>query len=153
MTELNMKMVESSELVEETFKFWFTDQDHLRSPFPIYIRERLKTVAISNYLEWMEQLDEKGKEEMGESFFRDKLEEIIFQTAIHFVKTEDEKLTLCYPFMPRIGDKVKETKDDGEFSIVYERSLIKEGDQKYLRIRLKEDNSEKVWERMFELPA
>jgi hypothetical protein len=148
----NMKKVEGSALVEETLKFWFTDQDHLRSPFPLYIRERLKTEAISNYLKWMDQLDEKGKEEMGEDFFRDKLEEVIFQTAIHFVKTEDEKLTLCYPFMPRIGDKVKAS-NDGEFSIVFERGLITKGDQKYLRIKLKEENSEKIWERMFELPA
>ena len=45
MKELMVNTVESSEMVEETFKFWFTDNEHLRSPFPLYIQAILKENA------------------------------------------------------------------------------------------------------------
>ncbi|MEX2568903.1 MAG: hypothetical protein WD431_23375, partial [Cyclobacteriaceae bacterium] len=93
----------NSALVQSTFEFWLKDRGHIRTPFPIYIRKDLEKQAVSRFMDWINQLDEKGKKEMGDGFFRDKFEEILFQIAMDLVETEDEKLTLHFPFMLRQG--------------------------------------------------
>jgi len=39
-------------------------------------------------------------ESIGEKF-----EKIIFETATKLIKTEDERITIVYPFLPRLKDK------------------------------------------------
>ena len=47
--EIIAKKVEKSQLVEQTFDFWFNNKDsHIRSPFPEYIRPDLKRIATLN---------------------------------------------------------------------------------------------------------
>lgn len=148
MKELDSKTVESSELVEQTFKFWLVDNGHIRSPFPVYIHEELKRLATKRFYEWAKGLNPKAKDEVNEEIISEKFEEIIFESALKLVQTEDERITILYPFLPRLGDRL-----DGDGDVVVTRSLEKEKDVSYLKIILKNAETQKTWDTKFELPV
>lgn len=154
MTELDQNTFESVELVEQTFKYWFSDHEHVRSPFPDYIHDKLKEKSTELFFKWVSQLDPKGKDEIDDEIVGEKFEEIIFETASALVKTEDERVTILYPFLPRIGDQIQNETDNKtkNGSIVVNRNLVKEGDESYLRIELSNSSTNENWETKFELP-
>ena len=80
----------------------------------------------------------------------EKFEEVIFDTAGKLVKTEDERLTILYPFLPRINDKI-ENKIKGE-SIVIDRVVVKEGDSSFLKLFMKNIENNDEWDTKMELP-
>ena len=137
--KINKKELMNSDLVEATFNFWFTDRDHIRSPFPHYIQERLKTEATAIFFEWVEGLDEKAEEEVNDELIGEKFEEIIFENAMKLVLTDDEKITIQYPFLPRVSDEIfrDEQSKNGD-SIIIDRMIVKEGDHSFLRVILSE---------------
>ena len=129
MKELDPTSVESSELVEQTFDFWFNNKDHIRSPFPEYIRPELKEKSVKRFYDWTSSLESKASKEVNDTIIAEKFEEMIFEVAVGLVITEDEKLTINYPFMPRIGDEISDKKEgDTEASLITDRAVVKEGD-------------------------
>ncbi|MCC7332368.1 MAG: hypothetical protein IT232_07155 [Flavobacteriales bacterium] len=145
--------VESSELVEQTFHFWFTDNEHIRSPFPEYIRPMLKEKAVDGFFKWVSNLNPKAKEEVNDEMIAEKFEEVIFETAMNLVHTEDEKITIKYPFLPRIDDEISNNEtQDKQFSKVIDRMIVKEGDVNYLKLKLENISDKALWETKFELP-
>jgi hypothetical protein len=149
MKELDKDSVESSELVEQTFKFWFSDNGHIRSPFPTYIHNELKQKASERFYLWVSGLESKAKDEMNDEMIGEKFEEVIFDTAGKLVKTEDERITIMYPFLPRINDKIENK--DGD-SIVIDRAIVKEGDSGFLKLYLKRTDGGEKWSTKIELP-
>ena len=153
MRELEPGTIESSELVEETLKFWFTDNEHIRSPFPEYIHNQLRKNAIAKFFEWASTLHAKAKDEVNDEVIAEKFEEIIFENAIPLVLTEDEKITIHYPFLPRLDDVISTTENENdEKSKVIDRLLIKEEETPYLRVKLEKVTSKEIWETRFQLP-
>ncbi len=155
MKELDHNTFESVELVEQTFKYWFSDHQHVRSPFPDYMHDKLKEKSTELFYNWVSQLDPKGKDEINDEIVGERFEEIIFETAGGLVKTEDERITILYPFLPRIGDQIQNETDNvlKNGSIVINRNLVKEGDVSYLRIELSNSTTNENWETRFELPT
>ena len=86
MKELEQGTVESSELVEATLNFWFADNEHIRTPFPEYIRPQLKEVATTKFYEWVSTLNSKAKDEVND--------EII---AAHLGYKDEEKMFYIFP--------------------------------------------------------
>ncbi len=152
MKALEPNTVESSELVEQTFNFWFSDNEHIRSPFPEYIRPILKEKAVENFFKWVSNLNPKAKEEVNDEMIAEKFEEIIFETAMGLVHTEDEKITIQYPFLPRVDDEIRNNEEDIQISKIIDRTLTKEGDTKFLKVKLENVSNRQVWETKFELP-
>lgn len=152
MKELAPNTLESSELVEQTFNFWFTDNEHIRSPFPEYIRPVLKEKAVDNFFKWVSGLNPKAKEEINDEMIAEKFEEIIFEVAIKLVITDDEKITIQYPFLPRVEDEISANENPDVKSKIIDRALLKEGDDSFLKVKAEEIASKKVWETKFELP-
>lgn len=151
MKELDPNKVESSELVDQTFDFWFNGRDHIRSPFPKYIHSELKSTSVEKFYTWASGLDANAKDEVNDTIIGEKFEEIIFEVAMSLVLTEDEKITINYPFLPRIGDEIDDK--NNESSLVIDRSLKKKGDNLFLKINLERIISKEKWETEFELPA
>jgi hypothetical protein len=153
MNELKEETVESSEMVKQTFAFWFTDQNHLRTPFPEYIRAPLQANATARFFRWAGALNEEAKNELNDEAIGEKFEEIIFEEAMKLVLTEDEKLTILYPFLPRIGDPIDETKEElpGK-SLVIDRSISKKKDHSFMHLTLERQTTKEKWETSFELP-
>jgi len=155
MKELDSSTVESSELVEQTFEFWFKGNEHIRSPFPDYIRAELKENSTRRFFEWASTLKEDAGKEINDTILGEKFEEIVFEAALGLVLTEDEKITINYPFMPRMGDAIN-NQDEGNQrgkSLIIDRSIQKEGDKVFLKVKLEGDASGEVWETKFELPV
>jgi len=151
MKELDSNTIESSEMVEETFKFWFTDNQHIRSPFPDYIKTQLKEEATHKFFEWVSSINPKAKEELNDEMVGEKFEEIIFEAASTMIKTDDERITIMYPFLPRLGDKLQKENDTD--SIVIDRSILKEGDNSYLKVMLENIETKEKWDTKFDLPV
>lgn len=152
MKTLEPNTVESSELVEQTFTFWFSDNEHIRSPFPEYIRPILKEKAVEDFFKWVSNLNPKAKEEVNDEMIAEKFEEIIFEAAMGLVHTEDEKITIQYPFLPRVDDEIRNNEEDVLLSKIVDRALVKEGDTKFLKVKLENISDQQVWETKFELP-
>lgn len=138
-----------AEMIEAAFNFWMTDKDHIRSPFPFYIREDLYAKAAEQLLTWADQVSKRSKEAVNDEIIAEKFEEILFELGSQMVITEDERLTIKYPFMLRIGDQIR--KGD-QMHTVTDRSVIKRGDSVFLKVKLKNIATNEVWETEFELP-
>ncbi|TAL59534.1 MAG: hypothetical protein EPN85_09150 [Bacteroidetes bacterium] len=144
----------ANDMLEAAFNFWYSDKEHIRSPFPEYIRESLRMKAIDKFFDWVNKSAEKAKKEINDEIVAEKFEEILFETALPMVLTEDERLTIRYPFMMRMGDvvSVKEIPEVETSNEVIDRSFLKRGDFAYMKVKLKNTSTGKVWEREFELP-
>lgn len=153
MNILQPNTIESSELVEQTFNFWFSDNEHIRSPFPDYIRPILKEKAVNSFFKWVSGLNPKAKEEVNDEMIAERFEEIIFETALELVITDDEKITIQYPFLPRLGDEITNKENDIQvISRIIDRSILKDIDSPYLKLKLEKNISKDIWETRFELP-
>ncbi len=143
-----------AEMINAAFEFWYTDDEHLRSPFPSYIRDMLRINATDKFIDWSQQISEEAKKDINDEILAEKFEEIIFEQALQIVLTEDEKLTIRYPFMLRIGDtvQVKDVPGNERSSTVTDRYYEKRGDTAYLKVKLKNIASGETWETEFELP-
>ena len=151
-TKLKSQNYIEPEMVEAAFDFWFNDRDHVRSPFPIYIHENLRMATVDGFLSWSTQLSEKAKKEINDEILAEKLEEILFDLALKMVLTEDEKLTIRYPFLLRIGDLIKSTEEGKAESRVMDRWFLKQGDHAFMKVKLKNTVTGAEWETEFELP-
>jgi hypothetical protein len=150
MNILDISSVENSELVDASFHFWFSDQEHLRSPFPSYIRPALKPNSIERFYTWINGLSEEAKDEMNEEMVAEKLEEIIFEEAHKLVMTDDEKITILYPFLPRVGDAIQSENEPN--SIIIDRIIKKDGDTSYMHVNCENQTNKEKWKTSFELP-
>ena len=151
MKTINIKAVEKSEMIEQSIKFWFADKKHLRSPFPAYIQPELRRLAKKTFLDWLMQIKSRAEKEINDIIMVEKFEELLFEQALRLVKTEDEKITINFPFLPRINDEVSTPKKK-EKSTVVDRSIVKEGDLVFLSLKMKNNNNDCSWESRIELP-
>lgn len=149
---LNRKEIETSEMIQAAFDFWFSSREgHLRSPFPEYIRMDLKNQSVQVFEKWLNHLNPEAKDEMNEEIFAERFEEILFETGSKLVRTDDENISILYPFMPRVGDTVKDR--TGKIGIIIERNIQKSGDNKFLNVLLENTEDHKQWKTSFELPV
>ncbi len=145
------QVLANSQMIEVAFDFWLgQNEEHIRSPFPEYIRHQLKPQSIEGFEKWINHLKPDAKDEMNEEMFADKFEEILFETAAKLVLTEDENITILYPFMPRTGDIVKDV--DGKEGTIVDRNIKKDGDTKFLEVSLINKENKESWKTSFELP-
>lgn len=144
-----MNTLISSEFIEEAFHFWFNDEDHIRSPFPDYIRPALKQKATEKFSEWIEGVHQDAKDEFNDEMFAEKFEEILFEISLSLIQTEDERITILYPFLPRLNDK---TAKDSQESIIIERAIQVDGDFKSLLLTCLNSETNEKWTTSFELP-
>lgn len=139
--DVKSKKIENSGLVKQTFDFWFNNKEtHIRSPFPEYIRSELKRIATQSFHNWINGLSDKAEKEVNDDIISEKFEEIIFEEGLKLVFTEDEKISINYPFLPKINDEIN-SDDKVERSVIIDRSTIKEGDHTFLVVKL--ENLEK----------
>lgn len=148
--EVSLEVVRQSPVLHETIQFWFSDREHLRSPFPPHIREELAEQAAVRFHKWLNLLDPKAQGEVDEEVVGDKVEEIIFTCALELVKDPEQRITIHYPFMPRIGDPI-EAEGSAESKVIA-RKIEKEGKDGFLMVLARETDSGKEWSTRFELP-
>ena len=141
-----------SDFFDESFKFWFEDNEHLRTPFPVEIQEKLKELTFRVFMEWVFELSDDEKSKMENDEIVETFEMILFNQAMGLVDDEDQKITICYPFLPRLGDVV-EDKLKGASKIISRKMDVNKDEKKYLKVKLKSEVVLQEWETEFELPA
>lgn len=137
---------------EESFKFWFTDNEQIRTPFPENIQEELKEKTFRTFMEWVFELKDEEKSKLENEEIVELFEMILFNQAMGMVKDEDQKITICYPFMPRLGDAVDDN-DRGSGKVIGRKLDVEKDEKKYLTVELKSETDMQEWEVKFELPA
>ncbi len=141
-----------TDFFESSFVFWFNDRQEIRTPFPEKIQSELRERTIRVFMDWVSELSEEEKAKLENEEIAEVFEMILFNQAIDMVEDEDQKTTICYPFLPRLGDVV----DDqvrGSCKVVERHLDVKENSKKYMKLKLKAEAGLQEWETEFELPA
>ncbi len=153
-TAITLDQLRASGMVRQAFTYWFADHDHVRSPFPPYLRDELRELVPAAFNHWLVKLDAKAMEEINEETAFGKFEELMFHEAIRLVRSEDEMLTLRFPFLPRVGDRINGGELEGRTgeNVVLKRALMREDKDEYLLVQAEHLASGTHWETRFELP-
>lgn len=144
-----MTQFNSSEMAEYAFNFWFNDNEHIRSPFPLYIQSELKLVTESRFQQWLNNINLEAEEDIDEEILAEKFEQLLFESAVPLIKTEDERISILYPFLPRIGDMLLD--DQGGKSTVKDRYLYTEDETHFMKVTCLRDDTNEEWNTSFEL--
>jgi hypothetical protein len=142
----------SSNFIEPGFNYWFSNHDHVRSPFPVAIKTDVKDRTTSIFLEWMDGLKENELSQMKDAEFAEMFETILFNEAMKLVDDEDQQLTITYPFMPRIGDKVNHA-EHGEGKVISRKATMNKDNRKFFCLSVLSQNTGETWETQFEISA
>ena len=150
-------MIKEQDLVgddffEASFKFWFRDNEQIRTPFPEKIQPELRELASRIFVEWIIELSDEEKSKLVKEEIAGVFEMFLFNQALGLVENEEQKITICYPFMPRAGDVVDD-KSRGSSTVVKRHIDVKENNVKYLKLNLISESASLEWETEFELPA
>lgn len=137
-------------IVMDGIDYWYANNSHIRNPFPIEIRESLEEQSTRAFEDIILALDLTQPLEYSELV--EMLEVVIFNEAIKLVDDEDQQLTIMYPFMPRIGDVVKDA-EKGEGIINNRRNIITKDNKKRIEITVSSADESQTWKTEFELPA
>lgn len=144
----------NSELVQVALQFWFENEEgHIRSPFPSYIREELTKQTLERFVAWIDQLTETAEKEVTDEVVAGKLEEILFESALPLVKNEDERITVMFPFLPRIGDPVAPNlAAQTPGGVVQHREIVIENEEPFLHVTVVDAVSGSKWQTKIDLP-
>ena len=158
MTDIELdKLIMEQDLVgddffEMSFKFWFKDNEQIRTPFPEKIQPELRELTSRIFVEWIIELSDDEKSKLDKEEIVEVFEMFLFNHAIGLVEDEEQKITICYPFLPRAGDVVDD-KSRGSSTVIKRQMDVKEDNKKYLKLNLKSESASEEWETEFELPA
>jgi len=137
------------EMIETSIEFWFSNKDEIRSPFPDYIKSDLITSSIKQFVDWNKKISGDARKELNDEILVERFEEFLFEEAYKMVITDDEKITIKYPFMLRVDDQVKH--EDKPLSKVICRNIIQKDNTSYLEVELCEIENGITWSTSFEL--
>ncbi len=141
-----------SPLFRETINFWFNSDGHLRSPFRLEWRPQVESSAAVKFQQWLSGLKEDAQHSVNDVIMSEKLEEIIFGCAMELALEADDRITILYPFLPRLGDPIGRINGSAPDSVVSTRSIEKRGEDRFMRVTATNDSSGEVWHTEFELP-
>lgn len=151
---LTREQVAASELFTATLAFWFNGDKHMRPPFPPEWHNTLHERTLDRFHAWLTALKDDARHAVNDTIVSEKLEELLFQAASEMATTEEERLTILYPFLPRPGDPI--VKDGGPDaqpdSIVVSRMLQREDKDAFLQVTARRSATGEEWSTRFELP-
>ncbi|MDH5604982.1 MAG: hypothetical protein OEY51_13620, partial [Cyclobacteriaceae bacterium] len=109
MNRIPENIKDANDLVDAALTFWLKGNGPIRSPFPSYIHKALQKEPREKFINWLEKLDNKTRKQLSDELLVEKFELVLFEIALNLVKTDDEKITVKYPFLPRTNDPVQTT--------------------------------------------
>jgi len=148
--QVQIRSIISSKFIEPGFEYWFTNHEHVRSPFPPVIRKPLEERSSKIFFEWMEGLKETELKTMNEDEFVEMFETILFNEAMKLVDDEDQQLTILYPFLPRLGDQVNHSLH-GKGNLVGRQEIVSEENKRLFELSVLSQGNGQTWQTQFEL--
>ena len=158
MTNIELeKLIMEQDLVGDdffdlSFKFWFKDNEQIRTPFPEKIQPELRKLTSRTFVEWVLELSDEEKSKLDKEEIVEVFEMFLFSQAMGLVEEEEQKITILYPFLPRAGDLVDD-KSRGPSTVTKREMSVNDDNKKYLKLNLKSKSASVEWETEFELPA
>lgn len=150
-TGTEFSMIET-EFLNPSFEFWFKNHEHIRTPFPQQIKVELMKNTRSIFLDWVSELKPGDKKGLNDEGFTEMFETILFNEAMKLVDNEDQRISIAYPFMPRLGDLVRH-RQYGEGKIIERKEIVSDKNKKMLEITVSCTNNPNSWKTQFELSA
>ena len=145
-----LRSVISTRFLRPGFDFWFSGREHIRSPFPKEIMESVEERTSITFFDWIavhsnDELQKIDDQEMVEMF-----ETILFNEALKLVDDEDQQLTISYPFLPRLGDRIcNHLNEAGE--VVHRQAVVTDNHGAQLELTIVNGGTGKSWKTRFEL--
>lgn len=149
--EAEIRSIISAKFIDPGFEYWFTNHEHVRSPFPSSIKSALKERTSILFFEWIDGLKETELKAMKEDEFVEMFETVLFNEAMKMVENEDQQLTISYPFLPRLGDQVNHSLH-GKGNLVGRKEIVSKENRKLFELSVLSQETGKAWETQFELP-
>ncbi|MBL7755182.1 MAG: hypothetical protein JNM44_11955 [Chitinophagaceae bacterium] len=137
------------EMLHGIFLFWIEGRDSVRCPFPEAIHQELQQTAEKKCVDWYIHLPEQIKKDLDDELIAEQLEEKLFEIALNLVQDPDEKISIKYPLMPRVGDEVRSADNPG--GQIIERRIVVKEQQSWLEVSMREIDGTKEWSTQFEL--
>ena len=147
----DIKQLISDRFIEPGFNYWFSNHEHIRTPFPTEIHQELKIQTTSIFFDWIDGMKEQELNSMKDDEFAEMFETILFNEAMKLVEDDDKKLTIAYPFLPRLGDQVNHGQH-GKGSVTARKEIISKDNKKLFELSVLSQLSGQIWETQFELP-
>ena len=145
-----IRSIISRKFIEPGFEYWFTNHEHVRSPFPPAIRISLREKTSVILFEWIDSLKETDLKAMKEEEFLEMFETILFNEAMKLFDDEDQQLTVSYPFLPRMGDLVNH-QINGKGKIIGRKEIVSKENRKQFELSVSSQETGKTWKTQFDL--
>jgi hypothetical protein len=116
------------------------------------MREELEEKTFRLFLEWIFQLDDPDA--VSAEMLSQQFNEIIQMVGLSLSQSEDERLTIQYPELPRVGDKVNthESESEPRKGEIIDRQLVEIEGKKVMRVVVRYFDTGEEWESSFDLP-
>jgi hypothetical protein len=150
-TDHYLSLVESR-FLNPGFEYWFSNHEHIRSPFKKDIETEVRKNTSIIFMEWIKGLDDRELEKTPDSEFAEIFENILFNEAMKLTDDDDQRLTISYPFMPHVGDIVIH-KEKGEGKITERKVSLSDANRKMFEVTVTSVKDSTVWNTQFEIPA
>ncbi|MBK7628745.1 MAG: hypothetical protein IPJ16_16380 [Bacteroidales bacterium] len=148
----NYHSLVESRFLNPGFDYWFSNHKHVRSPFKKDIETEVRKNTSIIFMEWIKGLENSGQEKTPDSEFAEIFENILFNEAMKLTDDDDQRLTISYPFMPRVGDIVRH-KENGDGKIIERRVSVSESNRKMFEVTVSSISDSTVWKTQFEIPV
>ncbi len=137
--------------VDAVFQYWLEDNGDYRVPFPQYMLDELRECTLRLFLEWTFQIEDRDS--ITAELLSDKFEEIIQMVGLFLARTDEDRLTIQYPSLPRLGDAVHIHLPESETRIgnVIQRDLIEDEGKMRMRVRIRFLDTGEEWETGFDI--
>lgn len=148
---VEIRSIISAKFIDPGFEYWFTNHEHVRSPFPSAIRNALRERVSNIFFEWIDGLNETELKTMKEDEFVEMFETLLFNEAMKLVEDADQQLTIAYPFLPRMGDQVNHSLH-GKGNLIGRKEILTKENKKLFELSVLSQDSGQTWDTQFELP-
>lgn len=150
-TEAFEQRCREQEIVGETFlsegfAYHFDDNADLRSPFPAYTHDALVQNTFQRIMHWAFEQD---KTRVTDEILTSVFQSILVEEGQKLVATDDERLSIAYPELPRLGDTTN-IAEKGVYKIS-RRHLYQKEDALFLKIFLQNTLTGHVMEADYEV--
>jgi hypothetical protein len=132
--------------LREAFDYYLHDNADLRSPFPEYTHDALIQNTFQRIMHWAFEQD---KTQMTDEIVSNTFYAILIAEGEKLVATDDERLSILYPELPRTGDTTT-IQDKGTYKIS-RRHLHEKDDTLFLKIFLQNTLTGHLMETEFEV--
>lgn len=148
---LKQQTLIGQDFVDAAFQYWLEDNGDYRVPFPLYMLDELRECTLRLFLEWTFQIENRDlitAESLG-----DKFAEIIQTVGRFLAQTDEDRLTIQYPGLPRPGDEVHVHISESETRIgnVMQRDMVEDQGKMKMRVRVRFLDTGEEWGTMLDI--